>query len=214
LYTIETEICFSSGPGTVTLLRPEDQLKKVRSVGRPVIGFDVKLLNTEGREVPVGEVGEIYFTGYAQMEEYYKMPEQTRSAFRGEYLSVGDLGRFDEDGFLYIVDRKTDMIISGGVNIYPVEIEDALHSHPKIRDVAVIGVPHEKWGEAVKAIVVVKEGETLTEPEVIAFCKGKMADYKKPKSVAFIDEMPRNPSGKILKRLLRAPYWEGRERRV
>lgn len=200
--------------GTATLLTPEDQLRKPGSVGRPVIGFDVLLLDDMGNEVPVGEVGEIYCTGYAQMNEYYKMPDQMRSAFRGDFLTVGDLGRFDEDGFLYIVDRKKDMIVSGGVNIFPVEIEDVLHCNQKIKDVAVIGVPDDKWGEAVKAIVVPKEGEEITEAEVIGFCEDKIARYKKPKSVDFIEEMPRNPSGKILKRILRDPFWEGRERKV
>ena len=124
------------------------------------------------------------------------------------------MARCDEEGYYYIVDRLQDMIISGGANIYPAEIEGTLHTHPKIMEAAVIGIPNKKWGESVKAIVVLKPGESVTEKEIIEYCKANAADYKKPRSVDFIDELPRNPSGKLLKRILREPYWKGKEQKV
>ena len=145
---------------------------------------------------------------------YYKDPEKTREAFRGDYMTVGDMGYFDADGFLYIVDRKTDMVISAGVNIYPAEIEEVIHEHPAVLDVAVIGVPNEEWGEELKAVVQLRPGASASADEIIDFCRARMADYKRPRSVDFVAEVPRNPSGKLLKREIRAPYWEGRARRV
>jgi len=145
---------------------------------------------------------------------YYKDPEKTREAFRSDSMTVGDMGYFDADGFLYIVDRKTDMVISAGVNIYPAEIEEVLHEHPAVLDVAVIGVPNEDWGEELKAVVQLRPGVAATADDLIDFCRTRMADYKRPRSVDFVDEVARNPSGKLLKREIRAPYWEGRARRV
>jgi len=146
--------------------------------------------------------------------QYYKDPEKTKEAFRGEYMTVGDMGYLDEDNYLYIVDRKTDMVISGGVNIYPAEIEEVIHEHPTVLDVAVIGVPNDEWGEELKAVVQLKPGARASADDIIDFCRERLADYKRPRSVDFVDEVPRNPSGKLLKRDIRAPYWEGRERRV
>ena len=143
-------------------------------------------------------------------EGYYKQPEKTAEAFRGEYASVGDMVQMDEEGYYYIVDRKNDMIISGGENIYPTEIDDLLSKHPKILQAAVIGIPDEKWGEAVKAVVVKQPGSELTEGEVVAYCKQHLAGYKCPKSVDFWEALPLNPMGKILKRAIREKYWEGR----
>jgi fatty-acyl-CoA synthase len=137
------------------------------------------------------------------MKGYYKDPEATEEALRGGWLHTGDMGRMDEEGFLYIVDRKKDMIISGGENIYPREIEELLYGHPKIQDAAVVGIPHSLWGESVKAFVVLKAGQRMTEEEVIEYCKSHLASYKKPRSVRFVDSLPRNPSGKVLKTKLR-----------
>ena len=199
----------STETGAVTSLSPEDQLKKIRSIGKPYFGQEVKLLNDVGEEVAPGEVGELYSRGPTQMKEYYKDPEKTKGAFRGDWLSAGDMARMDEEGYLYLVDRKNDMIISGGENIYPTEIEDVLSKHPKVQEIAIIGVPDEKWGESLKAVIVLKSGQEATEEEIIAFCKGKLAGYKKPKSVDFIpaSKMPKTPTGKILRRPLREIYW-------
>ena len=204
----------STESGIVTNLRPCDQRRKIRCVGQPFFGAEVKLLDAEGREVGPGEVGEIYTSNPSLLQEYYKNPEATQAGSRGRFFSVGDMARCDEEGYYYIVDRVQDMIISGGSNIYPAEIEETLHSHPKIQEAAVVGVPDEKWGESVKAIVVLKPGEASTEDEIIEFCKENMAGYKKPRSVDFVDELPRNPSGKILKRVIRKQYWKDKEFRV
>jgi acyl-CoA synthetase (AMP-forming)/AMP-acid ligase II len=141
-------------------------------------------------------------------DEYYKMPEKTKQSFRGDYFTARDMAKRDEEGYYYLVDRKDNMIITGGEHVYPSEVEAVIAQHPKVFDVAVIGVPHDIWGEAVKAVVILKEGETATEEEIIEWCRGKMAGYKKPKSVDFIapEEMPRSATGKILHRKLRERY--------
>jgi fatty-acyl-CoA synthase len=140
------------------------------------------------------------------MKGYYKDKQATREALKGGWLHTGDLARMDEEGFIYIVDRKKDMIVSGGENIYPREIEEVLYHHPKIQEAAVIGVPDQVWGESVKAMVVLKKGETIEEKEVIEYCKNHLASYKKPKSVEFVEDLPRNPSGKVLKKTLKEKY--------
>lgn len=199
----------STEAGLVTLLKPEDQYRKLASIGKECVGTDtIKLLDDRGKEVPAGEVGEIYSRGPMMFSEYYKLPEKTEKAFQGEYFSAGDMGRKDEEGYYYIVDRKDNMIISGGEHVYPSEVEEAISKHPKVMDVAVIGVPHEKWGEAVKAVVVLKKDMTATPEEIIQFCADKLAGYKKPKSVDFIkwEEMPRTGTGKIKHRILRERY--------
>ncbi len=200
--------------GIVTNLRPKDQRRKIRCVGQPFFGVDVKLLDSEGREVGPGEVGELYAATPFLLQEYYKNPDATAKSTRNGFFSVGDMARRDEEGYYYIVDRTQDMIISGGSNIYPAEIEETLHSHPKIQEAAVIGVPDETWGETVKAIVVLKPGQTATEQEIIEYCLERMARYKRPRSIEFVDELPRNPSGKILKRVIRQQYWKGRDFQV
>ncbi len=161
----------------------------------------------------MGEVGEVVCRGPIVMKGYYKDEEGTKEALRGGWLHTGDLARMDEEGFFYIVDRKKDMVISGGENIYPREIEEILYTHPKIADAAVIGVPDDIWGESVKAVVVLKEGQTMAEEEVIEFCQRHLASYKRPRSVDFVDTLPRNPSGKVLKTELRAQYRMAREDR-
>jgi len=199
----------STEAGLVTILKPEDQLRKLGSMGRECLGTDViKLLDEKGDEVPVGEVGELYSKGPMMFDEYYKMPEKTKSSLRGDFFTARDLVKRDEEGYYYIVDRKDNMIITGGEHVYPSEVEEIISQHPKVFDVAVIGVPDDVWGEAVKAVVVLKDGETATEEEIIEWCRGKMAGYKKPKSVDFISEseMPRTTTGKILHRKLREWY--------
>jgi long-chain acyl-CoA synthetase len=200
--------------GGVTLLWPKDQYRKIRSCGQTNAFCRIKLINSQGRECAPGEVGELYAASPGQFEGYYKDPEKTTQAFMGEYASVGDMATVDEEGFYYIVDRKNDMIISGGENIYPTEIDDVLSKHPKIIQAAVIGVPDEKWGEAVKAVIVCKPGEELTAAEVIAFCKQHLAGYKCPKTVEFWKDLPMNPMGKILKREIRNRYWKGEEAKI
>jgi len=191
---------------TGTMAKHEDFLAKQGTVGRVTINVEVRVVDDNDNDVPAGQVGEIAYRGPTVLKEYYKLPEATAEAFKGDWFHSGDLVRQDEDGFVYVVDRKKDMIISGGENIYPAEIEEVLYTHPKVLEAAVIGVPDPEWGESVKAIVVPKQGETLTEAEVIAHCKQNLASYKKPKSVDFIDALPRNPAGKVLKFVLREKY--------
>ena len=190
----------------VSMLKPSDAERKVASVGRAIPFVEIRVVDDQDRDVPVGEVGEAIYRGRTIMKEYYNNPEATAAAFRNGWFHSGDAVRQDEEGFLYVVDRKTDMIISGGENIYPAEIEEILYKHPKILEAAVIGVHDEQWGENVKAIVVTKPGQTLTEEEVIDFCKGHLAGFKKPRSVDFIDALPRNPAMKVLKTVLREKY--------
>jgi fatty-acyl-CoA synthase len=188
---------------------------KIRSCGRPYPDVDVRVVGPYGETLAAGEVGEIVIRAEAVMKGYWNNPEATRAAFfEGGWLRSGDAGYFDEDGFLYIHDRIKDMIISGGENVYPAEVENAVIGHPAVADVAVIGIPDERWGEAVKAIVVLKPGGSATAEEIIAFARTRIAGYKLPKSIDFVAALPRNPSGKILRRALRAPYWAGRTRRV
>ena len=205
--------------GTIVALDPEDHVPegspRMRSVGKPLAGVEIKVIDAAGNEVPVGTVGEIATRSSKNMRGYWNNPEATAATIDADgWLRTGDAGYLDEDGYLYIHDRVKDMIISGGENVYPAEVENALYSHPKVADVAVIGVPDPKWGEAVKACVVVKPGETLTEAELIAHARKLIAGYKCPKSVDFLEALPRNPSGKILRRELRAPYWAGKDRNV
>jgi acyl-CoA synthetase (AMP-forming)/AMP-acid ligase II len=205
--------------GTIVVLDPSDHVPegspKMRSVGTPLPGVEIKIVDAQGNPVPAGEVGEIATRSVKNMKGYWNKPDATAATIDAEgWLRTGDAGYLDADGYLYIHDRVKDMIISGGENVYPAEVENAIYSHPKVADVAVIGVPDKKWGEAVKACVVVRSGETLTEAEVIAHARQLVAGYKCPKSVDFIAALPRNASGKVLRRELRAPYWEGMERAV
>ena len=167
-----------------------------------------------GVEVKIAQDGEIICRGHCVMQGYYKNEEATKEAIIDGWFYSGDIGYFDDEGFLYIHDRVKDMIVSGGENIYPAEVENALLSHPQIADAAVIGIPDDKWGEATKAFIVQSEGDTLNETEVISYVRTQIAGYKCPKTVEHIDALPRNPSGKILRKDLRAPYWEGKERNV
>jgi long-chain acyl-CoA synthetase len=208
--------------GATTLLMPEDHdlegpnKHRLRSCGKPVPGMQLRIVDDETHhDKPVGEVGEIWVKGPQIMLGYWNMPEETaKSIVDGGWFRSGDAGYLDADGYLYIYDRVKDMIVSGGENIYPAEVENVLMAHPAIADVAVIGVPDEKWGEVPKAIVVRKKDVVVTQDEIIAFAKVSLASFKCPKSVDWIEALPRNPSGKILKKDLRAPYWVGRTRQV
>jgi acyl-CoA synthetase (AMP-forming)/AMP-acid ligase II len=201
--------------GINTILGPADMLRKPGSCGTVAPGVELAVLDDAGRPVPVGEPGELYVRRYAGVfDEYYKNPEATRQTKRGDWLSVGDVAYLDADGFVYICDRKRDMIISGGVNIYPAEIEEALHRHPGIEDAAVFGVPDDEWGERVHAAVALRPGEALGVDDVRAFCRQHLADYKVPREVSFHASLPRDTAGKLVKRVLREPYWAGRASRV
>jgi len=202
--------------GGTTLLRPHEQLKKLGSIGRELYGIEkIRLLDEEGSEVPEGEVGEIYVRAPSMFTEYLKDPEKTQEAFKfGEgYFRTGDMASRDEDGYYVLVDRKADMIITGGENVFPSEIEQLVASHPKVKEVGVVGVPDRKWGEAIKAVVVPVEGVEPSkelEQEIIEHCRGKIASYKRPKSVDFIkaEDMPRTATGKVVRRGIREWYKE------
>jgi len=190
----------------VVFLSGRDSLKRPASVGKAGLFAQVKVVDDNGHDITAGEVGEIIIKGPVVTKGYYKNREETEKAIRDGWLYTGDLGKLDDEGYLYIVGRKKDMIISGGENIYPREIEEVLWRHPKIADAAVIGVPDKQWGESVRAVIHLKPGEKATEEEVIEFCKQHIASYKKPKSIIFVDELPTNPSGKVLKDEVRARY--------
>jgi len=200
----------STEAGIVTVLKPEEQLIKLGSIGREVIGTDIiKLYDDDGSLITKPNVvGELYSRSPMLFEAYWKDPERTAAAMKGEYFSAGDMAYRDEDGYYVLVDRKANMIISGGENIFPSEVENIVGSNPKVKDVAVIGVPHEKWGEQVTAVIVLHEGQTATAEEITAYCKGKIAGFKVPKNIFFIKdaEMPRSAAGKILHRMLREKY--------
>ena len=205
--------------GTVVYLPPEDHdpagNQRMRGAGRAMPGVEIRITGPERRVLGPNEIGEIETRSIANMVGYWKQPEATASTLGADgWLRTGDAGYLDTDGYLYIQDRFKDMIVSGGENVYPSEVESAIYGHPAVADVAVIGVPDERWGEAVKAIVVLRPGANADPDSIIVFARTRIAAYKAPKSVDFIEALPRNPSGKILRRLLREPYWAGRERQV
>jgi fatty-acyl-CoA synthase len=189
--------------GLVTLAGPGDHVTRPGTIGKRMRGNQIRLLDDAGKEVPRGEIGELYARNSTMISGYHKNEEATQSSQREGFFSVGDMGRVDEDGYYYLESRKHDMVISGGVNIYPREIEDHLHTHPQILEAAVIGVPDPEWGETLKAFIVTRTGVPLSEIEVIDFCRQHLADFKRPRKVTFIAELPRNPTGKVLKRELR-----------
>ena len=187
----------------------------MRSVGNAIPGVEIKIVGQQGETIANGEIGEIATRSVKNIREYWNLPEATKSAFDKEgWLLTGDAGYLDDDGYLYMHDRVKDMIISGGENVYPAEVEDAIYAHPQVLDVAVVGVPDDKWGEAIKAFVVLNEGSSISAEDIIEFSRTRIAKFKCPKSIDFIDVLPRNMSGKILRRELRDPYWEGKERAV
>ncbi|HVH63807.1 MAG TPA: AMP-binding protein [Candidatus Dormibacteraeota bacterium] len=199
--------------GFNTILRPEDQLRKPGSCGTAVPGQEIKLLRDDGTEAAVGEPGE-FMVRSSWVAEYYRRPEATRNSTHDGFFSVGDIAYRDEDGYFYICDRRIDMIISGGVNVYPAEVEAVLLAHPDVADAAVIGVPDEEFGESVKAVVQLRPGANIGAEDLIAFCGERLAGFKRPRSVDFLDELPRDAAGKLLKRKLREHYWAGAGRRI
>lgn len=207
--------------GTLVNLSPEDHRKALdgrpellRSCGRPSVGAKAKVVDTDGNEVPNGETGEILLKAVTNMMHYHNLPEATAATLTDGWIHTGDAGYMDDEGYLYLKDRMKDMVVSGGENIYPVEVENAIATHDAVADVAVIGVPDDKFGEALLAFVVTKPGASLDVDEMVAFCRDRIAGYKIPRKLELIEELPRNPSGKILKKILREPYWEGVERGI
>jgi fatty-acyl-CoA synthase/long-chain acyl-CoA synthetase len=211
------EVYGSTELGVDTILRPEDQLRKPGSCGQPAPGIEILLVDEAGQEVTgtgPEHAGEVFVRSKGTFDTYYKNDASYASNSRGDYHTVGDIAYRDDEGYLYICDRKSDMIISGGMNVYPAEIEAAIEQHPEIYDVAVFGIPSDQWGEVVHATVVRMPGSSLEGAEVTAFAREHLAGYKVPRSVDFIDELPRTGSGKVLKRQLRTPYWAGRTAQV
>jgi len=210
-----------TGPCT-TALRPEDhllegseaQMSRLASAGRPIVDYELRIVNEDGNDVATGEIGEIIVRSEAMTIGYWGLPEETARTIQEGWLYTGDFGKFDDERYVYIVDRKHDMIISGGKNIYPREIEEVIYTHSAVLEAAVIGVPDDYWGESVKAFVVLKNGMKVTEEEIINLCKENIASYKKPRSVEFMHELPKSPTGKILKRVIREQCWQGSEKRV
>ncbi len=204
------EVYGSTELGVNSILEPKNQRRKPGSCGKPAPGVELRLLDESGEEISEPHrPGELYVRSRSVFATYYKAQEKYEKSRREDFFTVGDIAYRDEEGFYFICDRKNDMIISGGMNIYPAEIEAALEHHPAVLDVAVFGIPSDAWGESVHAAVALREGHTLTERELIVFAREHLAGYKLPRSVSFVSEIPRTGSGKILKRVLRQPYWKG-----
>jgi long-chain acyl-CoA synthetase len=194
----------SEGGGTV--ISPAEWLEHPGSVGKPFPGNEFVILDDDGNPLPVGDVGTVWVKPAASSFEYHNDPDKTASSHRGQWFTVGDAGYLDKDGYLYLTDRKSDMVISGGVNIYPREIEDSLHQHPDVVDCAVLGVPDDRWGEILYAVVQPRSGAALDADGVITWCRENLADYKRPRVVEFVDELPRDPNGKVRKPKLREAW--------
>ncbi|MCI0850143.1 MAG: long-chain-fatty-acid--CoA ligase [Chloroflexi bacterium] len=205
----------------LTYLFPADHRRAVKedpglllSAGRPVAGTQLRIVDEDDKPVPHGTIGEIIGRGPQLMRGYWNLADESAQALKGGWMHTGDAGVMDGDGYIYVQDRVKDMIVSGGENVYPRAVEEVIFQHPAVADTAVIGVPDAQWGETVKAIVVLREGETATGDEIMDFCRGKLGGFERPRSVDFIAELPRNPTGKVLKRELREPFWKGHKRRV
>jgi long-chain acyl-CoA synthetase len=208
---------YAASEGGGTLVTPEQWLKKPGSVGMPWPISQIRVLDDNGEPCKPGDIGTVFIRMGDMTFEYHGDKDKTKKAWSDGFFTVGDAGYLDEDGFLFLCDRKADMIISGGVNIYPAEIEAVLFQFPQVADVAVFGIPHEEWGEQVKAVIEMGEAKESAQglaDDILAFCRKNLAKYKCPKSVEFIENMPRDPNGKLMKRKLRDPYWEGRERMI
>jgi acyl-CoA synthetase (AMP-forming)/AMP-acid ligase II len=203
-----------------TILLPEEHVlegknaKRLASAGKECLISEVRIVDEDGVPVKSGEVGEIAIRGKHVMKGYWKNPEQTQKVIRNGWYHSGDMGYLDEDNYLFLVDRKADMIVTGGENVYPKETEDALYEHPGVQECAVVSAPDERWGERVQAVVVLKPGKKATEEELINHCKSKLAGYKCPKKVAFWEEIPKTPLGKILRKEVKAHFWEGEKRSI
>ena len=208
------EVYGSTELGVDTVLPPEDQLRKPGSCGKPYGGVELKIVGDDGEALPAGEPGELFIRTTLAMDGYHRTDEQLTELQHGEWKSVGDVAYLDDEGYLYICDRKKDMIISGGVNIYPAEIEAVLHAHPDVMDVAVFGVPSDEWGESVHAVVQPKVGHTIDLGVLEAYANERLAGFKRPRTWEVRDELPRTESGKLLKRVLRDEHWQGRTSRV
>jgi len=211
------EVYGSTELGVDTIIKPEDQLRKPGSCGKPYGGIEIRLIKEDGTDAEVNEPGVVWIRSPGIFDEYYKAPEKTEETMLDgdpRWRTVGDIAYRDDEGFFYICDRSSDMIISGGMNIYPAEIEAVLHSHPAVMDAGVIGIPSEEWGEAVHAVVQLKRGQNATEDELTALAREHLAGYKIPRSFEFRDELPRTESGKLLKRVLRDAYWKDQKQRV
>jgi long-chain acyl-CoA synthetase len=208
---------YAASEGGGTVITGSQWLARPGSVGLPWPGSQVLILDDEGNDVPAGQTGLVYMKMGASTFDYYKDEAKTLASRARGMFTVGDIGYLDADGYLFICDRKSDMIISGGVNIYPAEIESALAAHPAVGDVAVFGIPHEEWGEEIKAVVQpvpgAEPGPELTA-ELLAFADGRLARFKLPRTIDYVPELPRDPNGKLYKRRLRDPYWAGRERSI
>lgn len=184
------------------------------AAGRPILGTEVRVVDADDHPVPNGTIGEVLARGPQMMKGYWKQPEASAETLRGGWMHTGDAGSLDDEGYLYIQDRVKDMVVSGGENVYPRVVEEVLFKHPAVAEVAVIGVPDEQWGETIKAIVVLRSGMAATAEEIMDFCRGKLGGFERPRSVDFVEALPRTPSGKVLKRVLREPYWKNQARRV
>lgn len=208
---------YSSTEGAGTLITAEEWLRKPGSVGRPTVAGTVKVLDDEGHECPAGVEGFVYMAPTLWEFEYLHDPQKTAESRRGGLFTVGDIGYFDDEGYLFLCDRVAEVIVSGGVNIYPAEVENVLQGHPFVADAAVVGVPNDEWGEEVRAIVELRSGipaDGTTETALIEHCRSQLAHYKCPRAVDFVESLGRDPNGKIRKRVLREPYWVGRDRRI
>jgi len=192
---------------------PEEQ-KILASCGFPHIGVHVRIVDDRDDDVEPGAVGEIIVKSKGIPKEWWHKPEETAETFLNGWVHTGDMGRYDENGYIYIVDRKKDMIVTGGENVYPREVEEVLYQHPAVQEAAVFGIPDDYWVEKVHAAIVIKQGAQATSAEIVEFCKERLARYKAPKSVEFMETLPKTPSGKILKRELRDTYYAGKERKV
>lgn len=201
-------------PATVAASARGDHPDRLRSCGRPTSAVRIAIMDDNGTLLPAGHCGEIVARGSLVSGGYHNLPEATASIREHGWHHTGDIGYVDEDGYVYIVDRKKDMIISGGFNVYCGEVEGAIMALPQIREAVVFGVPHDKWGEAVKAVVVMQDGESLSEDAVIRHCKTKLGGVKSPKSVEFRSEIPKTPAGKLDRKAIRKPYWAGIDREV
>ena len=212
----------TEAPSGIAYLRPEEHFKngeiaddfRLSAAGRPAPLVRVEILGEEGRILPQGEVGEVCVRGDLVMKGYYKAPSETERTIVDGWLHTGDIGMLDAEGFLHITDRKKDMIISGGFNVYPSEVEQVIWSHPAVQECAVIGLPHPDWGETVTAFVELKEGAEVSEEDLRVFCREKLGGIRAPKRFTFVSELPRSPTGKVLKKDLRTPYWSGHERHI
>jgi acyl-CoA synthetase (AMP-forming)/AMP-acid ligase II len=193
---------------------PPDKVKRSRAAGRAIVNYELRVVDDQGEDVPSGEVGEIVVKGPTMSNGFWDKPDETANLIRNGWLHTGDLAYMDEDGYVYVVERKKDVIISGGKNIYCPEVESVLYSHPAILEATVFGIPDDYWGEAVKAAVVLKPGNEVSEEELIEFVSRNISSYKKPKSIDFLEELPKNNNGKIVKRVLRDQYWKHAERSI